>query len=79
MHKCYDVTIENYVSCSCIYFVVMLTIPLGEHGAWVQCKHIYHILQNIMYCGKTKKFIHYPTWSLDEVQHLLVQANACES
>jgi hypothetical protein len=52
---------------------------LGGHGAWVQCKHMYHILQNIMYCEKIEEFIHYPTWSLDEIQHLLVQANACES
>jgi hypothetical protein len=79
MHKCYDVTIENYVGCSSIYFVVMLTISLGGHGAWVECKHLYYILQNMMYYGKTKKFIHYPRCSLDEVQHLLVQANACES
>jgi hypothetical protein len=60
---------NNY--CFYIYLVVMLVTSLGGCGAWVQCKHLYHILQNIMYCGQSKKFIHYPTWSWDKVQWLL--------
>ncbi len=27
------------------------------------CKHVYHILQIIMFCGFIKEFIHYCTWS----------------
>jgi len=27
---------------------------LGGCGAWVQCKHLYHILQNIMYYRQSK-------------------------
>jgi hypothetical protein len=38
-----------------------------ECGTWIQCKHMYHILQNIRYCGQFEKFIHYPMWSWDEV------------
>jgi hypothetical protein len=39
--------------------------------AWVQCKHMYYILQNIIYCGWTKKIIHYPIWSWDKIKHLM--------
>jgi len=52
---------------------------LGRHGAWVQCKHFYHILQNIMYYGQFEKFIHYPTWSWDEVQCLLAGAKTFDN
>jgi hypothetical protein len=58
-HKCFNVTIGNYPCCFCIYFAVMYVVFLGERRAWVQCKHLHHILQNIMYYGKSKKFIHY--------------------
>jgi hypothetical protein len=76
LHYCfdnnwYDVTIGNFPKCSCVYFVKMLAKSLGAHGVYVQCKHVYHILQTIMFCGLTKEFIHYCTWSWDEVQCLL--------
>jgi len=61
------VTIGNYLGCSCIYFVIMSASSLGGHGAWVQCKHMYYILQNIIYCGQAKKIIHYPMWSWDKL------------
>jgi len=67
----YDVTIGNFFGCSCVYFVRMLTSSLGGRGAYVQCKHVYHIFQTIMFSGLTKEFINYCTWSCDEVQHLL--------
>jgi hypothetical protein len=60
--------IGNYACCSCIYFVGMSTIFLGKCEAWAQCKHLYHILQNIMYYGQYEKFIYYLTWSCDKVQ-----------
>ncbi len=72
-------TFNNYPSCSCIYFVAMLAMSLGEHGAWVQCKHLYHILHNIMYYGYIEKCIHYAMWSWDEVQCLLTHTKVCES
>ncbi len=78
-HKCYNVIVGNYPSCLCIYFVIMSTIFLGTCGAWVQCKHLYHILQNIMCCGQIEEFIHYSTWSWDKVQHLLVCVKGCEN
>jgi hypothetical protein len=37
----------------------MYVASLGERRSWVQYKHHHHILQNIMYYGKSKEFIHY--------------------
>jgi hypothetical protein len=42
--KQYDITIGNFHGCSCVFFVTMLADSLGGHGAYVQCKHVYHIL-----------------------------------
>ncbi len=53
-HKHFNVTIANYLGHSCIYFVIMSVASLGGCGAWVQCKHLYQILQNIMYYRQSK-------------------------
>jgi hypothetical protein len=66
--KQYNVTIGNFPRCSCVYFVTMLAGSLGGLRTYAQCKHVYHVLQSIMFCGFTKDFIHYYTWSWDEVQ-----------
>ncbi len=65
--KRYHVTMGNYPSCFYLNFVTMVAYSLGGHGAWVQCKHIYHVLCTIMYCGPIEDFIHYCTWSWEEV------------
>jgi hypothetical protein len=49
----------------------MLVGFLGGLGTYVQCKHVYHVLQLMMFYGFTKDFIHYWMWSWDEVQCLL--------
>jgi hypothetical protein len=54
----------------------MLVASLGGHGEYVQCKHVYHILQMIMLCGLTVEFIHHCMWSWDEVQPLLMRFKA---
>jgi len=69
--KHYAVMIGNFPTCICIDFITMMASSLGGHGKWVHYKHLYYILQNVMYCGQTKDFIHFPTWSWDEVQHLM--------
>ncbi len=56
---------------SCVYFVKMLACSLGAPRLYVQCKHVYHILQIIMLYGLTEEFVHYYMWSWDEIQHLL--------
>jgi hypothetical protein len=44
--KRYDVTIKNYLRCSCDYFVTMLEGSLGGCGMFVQCKHVYRFTDN---------------------------------
>jgi hypothetical protein len=46
---------------------------LGGQGKWVSCKHLYYVLQHVMYCQEVEDF---STWSWDEVQHLLSYAIA---
>jgi hypothetical protein len=45
----------------------MLASSLGGCGAYVQCKHVYHILQTIMFNGLMEEFLQYYKWSWDEV------------
>jgi hypothetical protein len=49
--KQYGVTIGNFPSCNCVDFIQMMAGSLGSQGNWVHCKHLYFILQNVMYCG----------------------------
>ncbi len=74
----YDVTIGNFLGCSCVYFVKMLVGSLGARGVYVHCKHVYHVLQMIMFCGLMEEFIHHCTWSWDEVQRLLKSSKVFE-
>jgi hypothetical protein len=76
--KGYDVSIENFHGCSCVYFITMLASFLGDCGVYVQYKHVYHVLQMIMFYWFTKEFIHHYTWIWDEVQHLLKRSKAFE-
>jgi hypothetical protein len=46
--KQYDIIIGNFPTCICINFVSMMTSSLGYDG---KCKHLYYILQNVMFCG----------------------------
>jgi hypothetical protein len=58
----------------------MMASSLGGRGKWVHCKHIYFILQNVMYYGQMEIFIHLSTWSWNEVQPLMSHARVvvCE-
>jgi len=76
--KIYNVNIENFPRCSCVYILTMLASSLGDHGVYVQCKHVYYVLQMIMFRGFTKEFIHHYTWSRDEVQRLLKHSKTFE-
>ncbi len=71
-------TIENFPRFSCVYFVTMLVGFLGGHGVYVQCKHVYHVLQPIMFCGLMEEFVHHCTWNWDEVQCLLKYSKVFE-
>jgi hypothetical protein len=65
--KRYDATIENFLGCSCVDFVAVLEASLGGHGAYMQFKHVYHVLQTIVFCGLMEDFIHHCMWSWDEL------------
>jgi hypothetical protein len=69
--KKYEITIKNFPTCICLDFVAMIFSSLGQQREWVPCKHIYYVLQHVMFCGQFESFIHFPTWSCDEVHHLL--------
>jgi hypothetical protein len=77
--KRYHVIMGNYPSCSSLNFVTMAAHSLGGCGAWVQCKHIYHVLLTIMYCGMIEDFIHYCMWSWEEVFNLLMCIKAFDN
>jgi hypothetical protein len=64
----YNVTIGNFLEYSCFYFVKTLASSLGAHGVYMHYKHVYHVLQMIMFYGLMEEFIHHYTyWSWDEV------------
>jgi hypothetical protein len=49
--KQYEVMINDYFACSCINFSSMMSMSFSKQGLWVQCKHLYYILQYVMYFG----------------------------
>jgi hypothetical protein len=60
----------------CMDFVTMLLGSLGKHKKWVPCKHMYYVLQHVMFCDRFENFIHFSTWNRDEVCCLLVHSLA---
>ncbi len=76
--KQYEVIINDYSTCSCVEFFSMMSVSFYRQGLWVQCKHLYYILQYAMYYGIKKPFIHYSSWSWNEVHRLLACANILE-
>jgi hypothetical protein len=57
--KQYEVMINDYSTCSCVEFSSMRSVSFYRRGLWVQCKHLYYILQYAMYYGIKKPFIYY--------------------
>ncbi len=49
---------------------------LGQGRKWVPYKLLFYELQDVMFCGEFEIFIQFPTWSCDEVCHLLDRAIA---
>jgi hypothetical protein len=69
--KQYEVTIGDFPACNCLDFVEMISNSLGWWGKWVPCKHMYYVLQHVLFCGEFESSIHFPTWNCDEVRCLL--------
>jgi len=53
---------------------MVVSLLLGQRRKWVPYKFLYYELQDVMFCGEFEIFIHFPTWSYDEVCHLLDRA-----
>jgi hypothetical protein len=58
--KQYEVKIDNFPTCTCMDFVLMMTSSLGAQGKWAHYKHLYYILQHVMLCGLMEMFIDHP-------------------
>ncbi len=69
--KQYEITIRNFPACTCLDFVAMISNSSGWPKKWVPCKHMYCVLQHVMFCGQFKSFIHFLTSNCDEVRRLL--------
>ncbi len=76
--KQYEITINDCMAYSCVDFFSMMSRSLIERGSWVPCRHLYDILQYAMYIGIKEPFIHYPSWSWNEVHRLLNHAKILE-
>jgi hypothetical protein len=69
--KQYEVTIRNFLACTCLDFVAMIYSSLGWRRKWVPYKHMYYVLHHVIFCVQLENFIHFPTWSYDEIHCLL--------
>ncbi len=47
-------TIGNFHGCLCVYFSTMLAASLGGPRTYVQCEHVEHVLQSIMFWDSWK-------------------------
>jgi hypothetical protein len=59
----------NFPNCTYVDFIQMMIGSLGGWGKWVHYKHLYFILQNVMYYGYYfHSFLN--VWNWNEVQRL---------
>jgi len=69
------VIIGNFPTYNYLDFVAMVVSLLDEWNKQVPCKHLYYVLQHVMFCGEFEDFIHFLTWNTcDVIQHLLAYA-----
>lgn len=50
----YEITIRNFLACSCLDIVTMVLSSLGKWRKWVPCKHMYYVLQHVMFMANMK-------------------------
>ena len=68
----YQVTLSNFLACTCLGFVSMKGAALGNgQKKWILCKHLYYVLQKRCLVTSFDKFIHCPTWTLNQVKTIL--------
>lgn len=73
--KQYEVMIGNFPTYICVDIITMMASSLCGFEKWVHFKHLYFIIQNVMYYGQMENFIHSLTWSLNEMQCLTNHVN----
>ena len=74
-HMIHHVTISNFPACTCLSFTGMLSTSIGKRGKYSNCKHLYYIFRYLCKVDPKKhKFIHAPSFSMDEVMMLLENA-----
>ncbi len=47
----YEIIIGNFPTCTCMDFVIMISSSLGKWGKWLPSKHMYYVLQHVIFCG----------------------------
>ncbi len=60
----YEITIGKFPTCTCLDFVGMVANSLGQSTKKVPCKHLYYVLQHVMFFEDLKIFIHFPPLEL---------------
>jgi hypothetical protein len=76
----YKVPIDEFPACTCIDFVLMKAIALGNgRKKWICYKHLYFILQRFIGCTAEDKFPHCSAWTFNEVKLLLDKADEISS
>jgi hypothetical protein len=76
--KQYEIIISDYLAYNGMDLFSMMFVSLDEWGSCVQCKQLYYILQYVMFCVIRESYIHYPSWSKNEVDRLLGHAKVLE-
>ena len=77
--KVYCITITDLPGCTCPDFMKMTSETLGKKGQWRYCKHVYYIFH--YFCKmdyKVDTFMHAPSFSYNEVMHILELAKVAE-
>ena len=71
--KVYQITINHFSKCTCPDFLSMAVALIGKQGQYINYKHLYYIFHYFykMNC-QDDKFIHFPSFSFNEVKQLLV-------
>jgi hypothetical protein len=77
--KIYIVTIANIPYYICPNVTRISSLAVGKRGQWVLCKQLYYVFG--YFCKvdyMTYSFIHTPTFSYNEVMHLLELVDVVE-
>jgi hypothetical protein len=73
--KVYRITISHFPEYTCLDFQNMVVASIGKRGQYVNCKHLYYIFRYFCKMNyEDDKFIHFPSFSFNEVKQLLVRA-----